>query len=1029
MKDEDKTRKQLSAELMEMHQQLAALKASLAEHEQALVEQEKVLTYEREQRALAEALLQAGIAFSSTLHYDQVLDRILEQVSRVAPYDAACILLIKDGLIYPSRWRGYEQFGAEAAMASARFKMANMITLGVIQRIEQPLAVLQVGDDDEWVSETSQAWIKSYAIASLRIQGQIVGFVKLDSATSGFLEQADAEYLQAFVDRAALALENAQLYDKAQQEIDQRIRALKRERNFVAATLDTADALVVVLDPQGRIVRFNQTCERITGYTFVEVKDSHFWDLFLTPEEMEPVKAIFERVLAGEFPHKNENHWSVRDGSRRLIAWSNTALLDDEQAIEYIVGTGIDITERKRAEEALAKERNLLRTLTDNLPDRIFVKDVEGRFVTANTAYLQTLGAESLEAVIGKTDFDFLPRPAAQKQSAVEQALIRSGQPLLNQVEQLETHQWFLTSKIPLRNRHGLIEGLVGISRDITDLKEGEVELQQAKEAAEAANRAKSTFLANMSHEFRTPLNAIIGYSEMLQEEAEDLGQVDFIPDLQKINTAGSHLLDLINEILDLSKIEAGKMDLYLESFDVPTLIDNVIITIYPLVEKSSNTLQVDGIDRVGAMYADLAKVRQILLNLLSNAAKFTEQGMITLTIAREPSSELQRADGQDSFFGGEAPGSNRAWVTFRVADTGIGMSREQIENLFKPFTQADSSTTRKYGGTGLGLTISRRFCQMMGGDITITSEPGRGATFTVYLPLEVTEAESEVRVFTPNPKLATLAEAAPAGVQPSLILVIDDDPTVRDLMRRFLNKEGFRVATAPDGETGLKMAGELRPAAITLDVIMPKMDGWTVLTHLKADSDLADIPVIMLTIEDDKNIGYTLGASDYLSKPIERDRLNVILNKYHCQRALCSVLVIEDDGPTREMMRRMLEKEGWHVVEAENGRIALEKVSQNRPELILLDLMMPEMDGFQFIVELRRADRPDWCSIPVVVITAMDLTLEERLRLNGYVEQILRKGSYSREELLREVRDLVIARALPENVTRPDELEIPTEE
>ncbi|HXV43942.1 MAG TPA: response regulator, partial [Anaerolineae bacterium] len=448
--------------------------------------------------------------------------------------------------------------------------------------------------------------------------------------------------------------------------------------------------------------------------------------------------------------------------------------------------------------------------------------------------------------------------------------------------------------------------------------------------------------------------------------------------------------------------------------FEVAAVVQDVMLTIKPLIEKNSNKLEVHCADNLGLMRADLTKVRQSLFNLLSNASKFTEQGTITLTVER-----MKDESGRMKLEEKLHPSSlilhpSREWLVFTIADTGIGMNAEQIDKLFEAFVQADASTTRKYGGTGLGLAITQRFCWMMGGDIAVKSTPGQGSTFTIWLPAEVTELRIEPAGLFSDDTFAPVF-VGPKPVDATTILVIDDDSTVHDLMRRFLSKEGFWVETAASGESGLILAKQLRPAAITLDVMMPGMDGWAVLTALKADPDLADIPVIMLTMVDDKNLGYTLGASDYLTKPINRDRLAAVLSKYHCEQLRCSVLLVEDDLVTREMMRRMLEREGWLVAEAENGRVALDHVVKSQPELILLDLMMPEMDGFEFITELRKT--PEWRSIPVVVITAMDLTQEERLRLNGSVTQILQKGAYSREELLLEVRELVAACIQPEKL------------
>ncbi len=508
-------------------------------------------------------------------------------------------------------------------------------------------------------------------------------------------------------------------------------------------------------------------------------------------------------------------------------------------------------------------------------------------------------------------------------------------------------------------------------------------EIEEKGSQLELASQHKSQFLANMSHELRTPLNAIIGLSEMLLEDARALGTTDAVEPLDRILRAGNQLLTLINDILDLSKIEAGRMELHLEEVALPPLVEDVVATIRPLAEKNGNRLTVHCPEDIGATRADETRVRQALLNLLSNANKFTDRGTVSLDVARKHA-------------------GGREWIRFAVSDTGIGMTGEQVARLFEEFAQVDVTTRRKYGGTGLGLAISRRFCRMMGGDITVESEPGKGSTFTIRLPAEAEAGEARDKsALFPQKRVAV-----PASTASRLVLVIDDDKTVRDLMERFLVQEGFGVVTAASGMDGLHRAREIRPAAITLDVLMPGIDGWTVLAALKGDPELAGIPVILVTIVDERSKGYALGAADYLVKPIDRTRLAQVFKRICGERPARRVLLVEDDEDARAAIRSALERNGWSVTQAANGRLALQDLAGDRPDVILLDLLMPEMDGFEFLAELRSNEA--WKDIPVLVITAKDLTEEDHRRLNSRVERVIQKGAYSRDELLREVRALL---------------------
>ncbi|MBT3921832.1 MAG: response regulator [Nitrospina sp.] len=528
-------------------------------------------------------------------------------------------------------------------------------------------------------------------------------------------------------------------------------------------------------------------------------------------------------------------------------------------------------------------------------------------------------------------------------------------------------------------------------SEDSVDaLKDRIAELENSNKELFDANQAKSAFLANMSHELRTPLNAIIGYSELLEEVADEMNlEEEICPDLQKIHSSGKHLLAIINDILDLSKIEAGKMEFYLQNCDLEVLVNEVVSTVQPIIDKNSNVLEVLRENELGSINVDITRLRQVLFNLLSNASKFTEKGKVSFIINRETADETD-------------------WINLTIKDTGIGMNPDQIAGLFESFSQVHPQNIIKYGGTGLGLAISKRICELMGGDIFVESTIGEGSNFSVRLPVKhLDEDESPNTDSSASPKGFSRQDTdnqSDSKGHENIILVIDDDPMVHTQMKRSFEKEGYRIVTATDGEQGLELARKLHPTLITLDILMPGMDGWTVLTELKADPEMANIPVFVISMVDNENKGYSLGASEYLTKPIDRTRIHILMKKYKWDSG--SVLVVEDDTSTRKRLCKMLEDYGMNVAEAENGKIALECVKNKIPGVIFLDLMMPVMNGFEFIKELRKA--PEWRSIPIVVITSKELTHADRLRLNGGVEKLIEKKSLDQNDLFKEIRNIL---------------------
>jgi signal transduction histidine kinase/CheY-like chemotaxis protein len=634
----------------------------------------------------------------------------------------------------------------------------------------------------------------------------------------------------------------------------------------------------------------------------------------------------------------------------------------------------VDNKEKTKELRNFGKEAALLRATLENMSQGVAMYDADHKLVTWNDLFRQYLEMPDEFLGTDRTFSDYIRYIGARGEFGDHVDIEDALQKRLAMLDRSHSFERVRPDGTVLEVRRDPVPGggFIAIYTDITERKKAETQLREAKEAAESASRVKSSFLANMSHELRTPLNAIIGYSEILLEDATDRGDKASMADLEKIQAAGKHLLGLINDILDLSKIEAGRMDVYLEHVFLTRLVDEVKTIVEPMMSKNGNKLVIDCPRDIGSLQTDLTKLKQSIINLLSNAAKFTKDGTVTFRLSRE------------------RPDEDVPWVKFEVIDSGIGMTEEQMGRLFQAFTQGDSATTRNFGGTGLGLTITKHFSAMLGGSIDVKSTPGQGSKFTILLPDRATKVlgEDDQAIDVDRP---AAVDAAPSGS--IRVLVVDDDPVVHDVLAATLGKEGYQITHARDGLEAINMMRMSPPDIVTLDVMMPKLDGWSVLGIMKSEAQLAHIPVIMLTIVDHRNLGFSLGASEYMTKPIDRNRLIALIQKFAASKRDGTVLVIDDDPDVRAMVKSTVEGVGMRVAEVGNGQAALDWLTAHpQPALVLLDLMMPRMDGFEFLDRVRQ--NPQFVELPIVVLTAKELTDNERSFLAERTLLVLSKSA-----------------------------------
>ena len=761
------------------------------------------------------------------------------------------------------------------------------------------------------------------------------------------------------------------------------------------AVIDNITDGIITMSDKGLIDSFNYAATNIFGYNTDEVIGQNVKILMPEPFHTGHDGYLHHHKTTGEkkiIGIGREVVGQRKDGSTFPLdlAISNFTIGGQH----YFLGIIRDLSERQRTQDELTMVHSKLQGVFNSVIDGVIIIDAKGIIDAFNPAAEDIFGF-SEEEMLGKNVKNLMPEPYRSGHDGYLNNYLKTGEKKIIGIGREVSGRCKDGSVFPMDLAVSPMEisgkpMFVGLVRNITERKQHEKAIKLAKLAAESANRMKSEFLANMSHELRTPLNAIIGYSEMLKEDAAEDCNTQTMDDLNKICISGNHLLKLINDVLDLSKIEAGRIELLHEKIDVFAFIQEIARVVQNQMHNNNNHFEIICAESIGEIIGDDGKLRQILFNLLSNSAKFTNKGLVTLSVKLEGQQGKQQ-------------------LAFAISDTGIGMTPKQLDKVFIPFVQGDASTTRQFGGTGLGLSICKDICETMGGHIEVQSEPGKGSTFTVFIPVELSLLERQHQKSekpadnTTSPSIEPYITRSYLG-ETKCVLVIEDNDEARELIIRTLEKDGFSVVAASNGADGVALAKELKPLCIILDILMPSMDGWSVMKILRGDPETATIPIIINTMSDKQGQADAEGVIAYFTKPLKKIELLGLLNNLVPKQKNVSVLIVEDDANIRELLVRQVTETGWIASDCQNGQDALLHLQQKMPDIILLDLMMPKMDGFDFLDELRKL--PGGHKVPVVILTAKELNGEEEALLNQSAKLVIRKGDLSNiEELLPMVR------------------------